>query len=153
MTLDLKTMIYETAVSQTARVKAAKNVIDSPKRGFKFTVEGRVADAAPASAATTREYPVIDHDYDACVVGAGGAGLRAAFGLVQEGFKTAVITKVFISHSEFTIMNHFEIICSIINHQSSYTIPLRQIQFFYIESLILIFIFTLLVSIILRIFP
>ena len=83
------------AVSQTARVKAAKNVMDSPKRGFKFTVEGRVADAAPAAAATSREYPVIDHDYDACVVGAGGAGLRAAFGLVQEGFKTAVITKVF----------------------------------------------------------
>merc|ERR1712136_251285 len=78
------------AVSQTARVKAAKNVIDSPKRGFKFTVEGRVADAAPASAATTREYPVIDHDYDACVVGAGGAGLRAAFGLVQGGINAAL---------------------------------------------------------------
>lgn len=87
------------AVSQTARVKAAKNVMDSPKRGFKFTVEGRVADAAPAAAATSREYPVIDHDYDACVVGAGGAGLRAAFGLVQEGFKTAVITKVFTDFS------------------------------------------------------
>jgi len=87
------------AVSQTARVKAAKNVMDSPKRGFKFTVEGRVADAAPAAAATSREYPVIDHDYDACVVGAGGAGLRAAFGLVQEGFKTAVITKLFPTRS------------------------------------------------------
>merc|ERR1712156_1207649 len=84
------------AVSQTARVKAAKNVMDSPKRGFKFTVEGRVADAAPAAAATSREYPVIDHDYDACV---GGAGLRAAFGLVQEGFKTAVITKLFPTRS------------------------------------------------------
>ena len=82
------------AVSQTAKVKAAKNILESPKRGFKFTVEGRVADAAPATAASTREYPVVDHDYDACVVGAGGAGLRAAFGLVQEGFKTAVITKV-----------------------------------------------------------
>ena len=82
------------AVSQTAKVKAAKNILESPKRGFKFTVEGRVADAAPATTASTREYPVIDHDYDACVVGAGGAGLRAAFGLVQEGFKTAVITKV-----------------------------------------------------------
>merc|ERR1712223_2080527 len=81
------------AVSQTARVKAAKNVMDSPKRGFKFTVEGRVADAAPAAAATSREYPVIDHDYDACVVGAG------AFGLVQEGFKTAVITKLFPTRS------------------------------------------------------
>ena len=87
------------AVSQTARVKAAKNVLDSPKRGFKFTVEGRVADAAPATAASSREYPVVDHDYDACVVGAGGAGLRAAFGLVQEGFKTAVITKV--CHREY----------------------------------------------------
>jgi len=87
------------AVSQTARVKAAKTIIESPKRGFKFTVEGRVADAAPAAAASSREYPVVDHDYDACVVGAGGAGLRAAFGLVQEGFKTAVITKLFPTRS------------------------------------------------------
>merc|ERR1712242_661906 len=77
-------------MGQTARVNAAKNVIDSPKRGFKFTVEGRVADAAPAAAASSRDYPVIDHDYDACVVGAGGAGLRAAVGLVQEGFKAAL---------------------------------------------------------------
>jgi len=47
----------------------------------------------------TREYPVVDHEYDAVVVGAGGAGLRAAFGLVQEGFKTAVITKLFPTRS------------------------------------------------------
>lgn len=33
------------------------------------------------------------------MVGAGGAGLRAAFGLVQEGFKTAVITKLFPTRS------------------------------------------------------
>merc|ERR1712184_118567 len=38
-------------------------------------------------------------EYDACVVGAGGAGLRAAFGLTQEGFKTAVITKLFPTRS------------------------------------------------------
>lgn len=44
-------------------------------------------------------YPCIDHTYDAVVVGAGGAGLRAAFGLVQEGFKTAVITKLFPTRS------------------------------------------------------
>jgi len=87
------------AVSQTSKVNAAKNVIHSPKRGFKFTIEGRVADAAPAVAASSREYPVVDHHYDACVVGAGGAGLRAAFGLVQEGFKTAVITKLFPTRS------------------------------------------------------
>ncbi len=28
-------------------------------------------------------FAVVDHQYDAIVVGAGGAGLRAAFGLVQ----------------------------------------------------------------------
>ena len=44
-------------------------------------------------------YKVIDHDYDACVVGAGGAGLRAAFGLVEKGFKTAVVTKLFPTRS------------------------------------------------------
>jgi len=32
-------------------------------------------------------------------VGAGGAGLRAAFGLVEKGFKTAVITKLFPTRS------------------------------------------------------
>lgn len=47
----------------------------------------------------TNAYSVIDHEYDAVVVGAGGAGLRAAFGLVQEGFKTAVITKLFPTRS------------------------------------------------------
>ncbi|KAK2726107.1 succinate dehydrogenase [ubiquinone] flavoprotein subunit, mitochondrial-like [Artemia franciscana] len=46
-----------------------------------------------------RDYTIIDHTYDAVVVGAGGAGLRAAFGLVQEGFKTAVVTKLFPTRS------------------------------------------------------
>lgn len=44
-------------------------------------------------------YDIIDHTYDAVVVGAGGAGLRAAFGLVEEGFKTACITKLFPTRS------------------------------------------------------
>lgn len=44
-------------------------------------------------------YKVIDHEYDAVVVGAGGAGLRAAFGLVMKGFKTAVVTKLFPTRS------------------------------------------------------
>lgn len=47
----------------------------------------------------SKEYPIVDHTYDAIVVGAGGAGLRAAFGLVAEGFKTAVITKLFPTRS------------------------------------------------------
>ena len=54
---------------------------------------------AAACAATTKSYQVVDHTYDAVVVGAGGAGLRAAFGLAEEGFKTAVITKLFPTRS------------------------------------------------------
>lgn len=42
---------------------------------------------------------MIDHTYDAVVVGAGGAGLRAAFGLVMNGFKTACVTKLFPTRS------------------------------------------------------
>ena len=45
------------------------------------------------------EYPVVDHTYDAVVVGAGGAGLRAAFGLSEAGFKTACVTKLFPTRS------------------------------------------------------
>ena len=47
----------------------------------------------------SQDYPVIDHDYDAVVVGAGGAGLRAAFGLANQGFKTACVTKLFPTRS------------------------------------------------------
>ncbi|KAJ8970491.1 hypothetical protein NQ314_001208, partial [Rhamnusium bicolor] len=54
---------------------------------------------ATVSDSTSKVYPIVDHTYDAVVVGAGGAGLRAAFGLVQEGFKTAVITKLFPTRS------------------------------------------------------
>jgi len=42
---------------------------------------------------------VIDHEYDAIVVGAGGAGLRASFGLAESGFNIACITKLFPTRS------------------------------------------------------
>ena len=45
------------------------------------------------------DYEFIDHSYDVIVVGAGGAGLRATFGLAQSGFTTACITKVFPTRS------------------------------------------------------
>lgn len=54
---------------------------------------------AKVSDSTSKVYPIVDHTFDAVVVGAGGAGLRAAYGLVQEGFKTAVITKLFPTRS------------------------------------------------------
>ena len=44
-------------------------------------------------------YEIVDHTFDVCVVGAGGAGLRAALGAAQEGLKTACITKVFPTRS------------------------------------------------------
>ncbi len=44
-------------------------------------------------------YPIIDHAYDVVVVGAGGAGLRATFGMAEKGLKTACLTKVFPTRS------------------------------------------------------
>lgn len=52
-----------------------------------------------ASLAMAKDYHVIDHEYDCVVIGAGGAGLRAAFGLVKEGFKVACISKLFPTRS------------------------------------------------------
>jgi succinate dehydrogenase / fumarate reductase flavoprotein subunit len=49
--------------------------------------------------ASNGSYTIIDHDYDVVVVGAGGAGLRATFGMAAKGLKTACITKVFPTRS------------------------------------------------------
>ena len=43
--------------------------------------------------------PIVDHYHDAVIVGAGGAGLRAAVGLAEAGFDTACITKLFPTRS------------------------------------------------------
>ena len=47
----------------------------------------------------TEAYKIIDHVYDAVVVGAGGSGLRATMGCAEKGLKTACITKVFPTRS------------------------------------------------------
>lgn len=44
-------------------------------------------------------YTFTDHFYDVVVVGAGGAGLRATFGMAAEGLSTACISKVFPTRS------------------------------------------------------
>ena len=44
-------------------------------------------------------YAIIDHEFDVVVVGAGGAGLRATFGMAQKGLNTACISKVFPTRS------------------------------------------------------
>src|SRR5262245_57601001 len=46
-----------------------------------------------------KAYEGVDHTYDVVVVGAGGAGLRATFGMAEKGLKTACVTKVFPTRS------------------------------------------------------
>ena len=46
-----------------------------------------------------QSYKIIDHEYDALVLGAGGSGLRAAVGLSEAGLKTACVSKVFPTRS------------------------------------------------------
>jgi heterodisulfide reductase subunit A-like polyferredoxin len=48
---------------------------------------------------SSKAYPVVEHEYDALVIGAGGAGLRAALGLTEQGLKTACLSKVFPTRS------------------------------------------------------
>ncbi|OCK77141.1 succinate dehydrogenase [Lepidopterella palustris CBS 459.81] len=52
-----------------------------------------------ASSLSTGGHTVVDHHYDALVVGAGGAGLRAAVGLTEAGLKTACVSKLFPTRS------------------------------------------------------
>ena len=44
-------------------------------------------------------YKITEHKYDMVVVGAGGAGLRATFGLAAKGLQTVCLTKVFPTRS------------------------------------------------------
>ncbi|OEL26224.1 Succinate dehydrogenase [ubiquinone] flavoprotein subunit, mitochondrial [Dichanthelium oligosanthes] len=61
--------------------------------------KAKAAASASRLFSTTSSYTVVDHTYDAVVVGAGGAGLRAAIGLSEHGFNTACITKLFPTRS------------------------------------------------------
>ena len=51
------------------------------------------------AASASPAYSIVDHSYDVVVVGAGGAGLRATFGMAEKGLKTACISKVFPTRS------------------------------------------------------
>ena len=47
----------------------------------------------------TSNYNIKTHEFDVVVVGAGGAGLRATFGMAEAGLSTACVTKVFPTRS------------------------------------------------------
>merc|ERR1712168_622126 len=78
--------------TQSAPVAAAQG-----SKNFHFSIYGKKN--AKVSDEISTQYPVVDHEFDAVVVGAGGAGLRAAFGLSEAGFNTACITKLFPTRS------------------------------------------------------
>ncbi|KIK21346.1 hypothetical protein PISMIDRAFT_681255 [Pisolithus microcarpus 441] len=73
------------------------------QRSFATTLPARkIVSTSPVKAQQVKssvKYPLIEHEYDAIVVGAGGAGLRAAFGLAEAGLNTACITKLFPTRS------------------------------------------------------
>lgn len=64
-----------------------------------FAVRSSQPLAGVETSALTSKYTVVDHEYDAVVVGAGGAGLRAAMGCAEAGLKTACISKLFPTRS------------------------------------------------------
>ena len=47
----------------------------------------------------TGPYEIVEHSHDVVIVGAGGAGLRAALGMASSGLRTACVTKVFPTRS------------------------------------------------------
>lgn len=47
----------------------------------------------------SKAYPITYHYYDVVIIGAGGAGMRAALGMSATGLSTACITKVFPTRS------------------------------------------------------
>ena len=61
--------------------------------------ENKAGNGARSAAINGKAYPITDHSYDVIVVGAGGAGLRATFGMAEQGLRTACITKVFPTRS------------------------------------------------------
>ncbi|KAI2653185.1 Succinate dehydrogenase [ubiquinone] flavoprotein subunit, mitochondrial [Labeo rohita] len=78
--------------------KALPAVCQASNRKLHFSIYGKKGDAKVSDGIST-QYPVVDHEFDAVVVGAGGAGLRAAFGLSEAGFNTACVTKLFPTRS------------------------------------------------------
>ncbi|KAG0654451.1 succinate dehydrogenase flavoprotein subunit [Maudiozyma exigua] len=92
------------SIRQSTRLNSSLSLY---KRAFSSTsraleIQGKNINGKTSSDSTDpllNKYNIIDHEYDCVVVGAGGAGLRAAFGLAEAGYKTACISKLFPTRS------------------------------------------------------
>ncbi|UZJ55204.1 hypothetical protein CBS101457_004524 [Exobasidium rhododendri] len=102
-------MIFSRSLTRgvgAARASSSKLVVPSARQFHVSPSHSRIigtqpvrAKEAPVALNAAKGYPVIDHEFDAVVVGAGGSGLRAAFGLAEAGLNTACITKLFPTRS------------------------------------------------------
>ncbi|KAI8869629.1 succinate dehydrogenase [Ramicandelaber brevisporus] len=90
----LKSSVAKTYSSSFART-AAFHASSTSRR----IIGSQVSRAQAVASSRAGDYEITDHTYDAIVVGAGGAGLRAAFGLAEAGFNTACISKLFPTRS------------------------------------------------------
>ncbi|KAH7099045.1 succinate dehydrogenase [Auriculariales sp. MPI-PUGE-AT-0066] len=87
------------ALQQSRRVTSLARSFHASAAAQKIVGSSPVKAQEAKTYGISSQYPLIEHEYDAIVVGAGGAGLRAAFGLAEAGFKTACITKLFPTRS------------------------------------------------------
>lgn len=85
--------MLSSTIRQTARkalnTTGVANPVAVAKRSLSINISEKIVG----------DYTVVDHTYDAVVVGSGGAGLRAAMGLSEAGFKTACVSKLFPTRS------------------------------------------------------
>lgn len=90
--------VRSTMLRASQMLRAKKAVAPAATRSF-AVVSGAQKPSGSLNDSITSKYTVIDHEFDAVVVGAGGAGLRAAMGCAEAGLKTACISKLFPTRS------------------------------------------------------
>lgn len=86
-----KTPVSEISVNQTRS-------FSTTARNHKV-ISKQTPEKGPTQHQFSQVYPVVDHTYDAVVVGAGGAGLICAANLAKMGYKVACVTKLFPTRS------------------------------------------------------
>ena len=95
------------AIHVAAALGSIDAMIDAAAAGFRC-LGGRVLELTripmlsrpfAGNRAMTQAYEIIDHAYDVVILGAGGAGMRAALGMAASGLRTACVTKVFPTRS------------------------------------------------------